>query len=838
MFKFRMQKSKLKITIKNLKFLILILNFAFLVSNFTLTCYAQSDKEDEALFIAKKAYEDGFYEVSIGLLGRFLSNYPGSSKIPEVNLLIGQCYFHQNKFIEALQKFEAILNQAQAKSIKDAVLYWIAEVHFRGNAFSQAADYYKKVIGEFPKSAYAPASMYSLGWCLFQDGKFKEAADYFRSVGEMFPKEPQAQDSYFKEVECFYNLKDYNAVIDKAKGYLKKYPKDLAKIAYIYFYLGEANYYLDNFSEAVSDYNKALSATSDDKMQALSKLGMAWCNLKLKKYKEAESLFADIKEGGLEKRSLDVLLLGQAILYSQTSQYARAQNAYTTLLTATSDPATLVQAYLGKADVLYTIGEYKEAIRIYREGLNKAVSSGEIPQEVIDKLRYGLSWAYLKDGEFKEAISEFQKLVQRTEDKIFKISALCQIGDAYQDSGDYPKAVDAYDQILRDYPDSLYGDYVQYQLGVVLTKMHSYEAAIMAFRALNKNFPNSKLLDDACYALGMAYFQKNDYASSRDVFEKFKTEYKDSSLRPDGLYLLGASLYNLGKYNEAIEVFKDIARSYAQNTETAQKAEYEIADCYYQMGNETEAMARFKALRSKYPDSRLTAEVIWWLGEYYYRHNDPALARRYFTSIVSDFPDSNLVVSAYYALASTYQDESEYQQAIDNLKKVIELDSSDLAAAAAVGIADIYVKQNRPDMALATYKDALSRHANLGYIIYPKIADVYAKIKEYAQALEFYQKSMELVPVKEMSLIQFKIAETKEAQGNTKGAIEDYLKVTYLYSDNSELSVKALLRIGAIYEDQDNFKEALTAYRRVISMNTQEAKYAQERIDWIKKNTK
>ena len=39
-----------------------------------------SSKEEESLFVAKKAFEDGFYEVSLGLLDRFLKNYPDSKK--------------------------------------------------------------------------------------------------------------------------------------------------------------------------------------------------------------------------------------------------------------------------------------------------------------------------------------------------------------------------------------------------------------------------------------------------------------------------------------------------------------------------------------------------------------------------------------------------------------------------------------------------------------------------------------------------------------------------------------------------------------------------------------
>src|SRR4030042_1341125 len=96
-------------------FLILFAVIFLNISSATLcvSLYAQgSSKEDEALFVAKKAFEDGFYEVSLGLLERFSQGYPNSPKAAEVNLLIGQCYFHQGKFLDALAKFEGLLNDA------------------------------------------------------------------------------------------------------------------------------------------------------------------------------------------------------------------------------------------------------------------------------------------------------------------------------------------------------------------------------------------------------------------------------------------------------------------------------------------------------------------------------------------------------------------------------------------------------------------------------------------------------------------------------------------------------------------------------------------------------
>jgi TolA-binding protein len=838
-----MSTSKIKIKVISICALIFICQLCFGICHYPL--YAQDNKEEEALFVAKKAFEDKFYEVSLGLLDKFLKNFPDSDKAAEVNLLIGQCYFYQNRFLDALSKFEELLKQPAAKNIKDAVLYWIAEVNFKGNSFTSAAKYYKTIIDEFPKSSYLPAAYYSLGWCLFQDNSFQEALECFKTVEERYSKEPQARDVPFKIIECLYNLKDYAHLKERAKSYTKTYSKDPTRLSYLYFYMAEADYYLNNFNDSVDEYSLVLKNSGDEKIQGLSMLGIGWSYSKLKLYKEAEVAFSGIKQENLEKRSCDALLLGKAIVMVETNRAEVAKNIYDELLKSTSDPLVLIQAYLGKADCLYSLAEYENAINAYKEALAKAgiestEKKGELvaPAEIIDKLHYGLAWAFLKHGEFKEAIKEFQKIVKTSDDKIVKVSALCQIGDAYQDSGDYNKAQETYDTILKDYPDSFYGDYVQYQLGLTLLKNSNYDAAILSFLALKRNFPESKLLDKASYALGLAYFQRQDYNSGKEVFEKFQEEFKQSDLRPQAMYLLGTSLYNLGNFNGAIEVFKDIIRTYNQDTELTQKAEYEIADCFYQMGNEKEAMNRFKSLRSKYPDSGLTPEIMWWLAGYHFRQNEPVLARRYLTSLIQDFPKSNLVADAYYALGSSYEEESKHEEAVDNFKKVLELSKSELSGQARIAMADVYVKQGKSELALSIYNEIVKEYPNLASLIYPKMGDLFYATGDLTQALDFYRKALDKVPAKEMPAIQFKIGEVLQARGETQEAVQEYLKVTYLYAENSSLAVKALLRVAEIYESKENFKEAVNIYNRIVSLNTEEAKYAKERIDWIKAHVK
>ncbi len=822
----------------NLKILIvLVFTLTFSHLPFTLKCYAQdAAKEQESLFVAKKAFEDGFYEVSLGLLERFLKNYPDSKDAAQANLLIGQCYFYQNRFFDASAIFNKLYGIDYSKDIQDAVIYWIAEVHFKGNNFRKAAEYYRKIIDNFTKSPYYAASLYSLGWCLFQEHEFKQAMGYFKIVEDKFPNAPYAQDSILKIIDCLYNLKEYNILKDKLKIYLNIYAEDAAKVSYLNFYMAEADYYLNNLLNAAEEYSGLISNTSDEKIKALCGLGAGWAYLKLKQYNKAEIFFSTTQFENLDNPNQCVLLLGKALLKAENKNFSEAKNIYKQIINIASGPFIRIQAYLGYADAFYNMAEYKEAVNIYKETLAKIPESA--PLDIIDKLHYGLAWAFLKDGQFKQAIEEFKKIAKLSEDKIVRISALCQIGDVYHDSGEFNKAIETYDSILKDYSDSFYSDYVQYQLGSALLKVSNYDRAIMAFKNLKVIFPESKLLDDASYALGMAYFQKEDYNSSREIFEKFQDEFNDSSLKPQAGYLLGASLYNLGRFTGAIEVFKGIIQGYSLDSELLQKCEYEIAECFYRLGNEKEAISRFIMLRSKYPGSKLTPEVMWWLGEYYYRHNTLDLARRYFSSLIQDFPKSNLVLDAYYALGASFAEESKYEEAVKNFKQAMEMGKSDLAGNAGIAIADIYFKQAKLDLAVNMYKEILSNYNNLAHLIYPKMGEVYYKGNNFDKAIDCYNKCLNLVPVKQMIDIQFRIAEAMQAQGRLQEAIEEYLKVPYLYPENNDLVVKSFLRAGSIYEDKDDFRGAINIYQKVALMGVEESKYAKERIDWLRAQVK
>ena len=300
--------------------------------------------------------------------------------------------------------------------------------------------------------------------------------------------------------------------------------------------------------------------------------------------------------------------------------------------------------------------------------------------------------------------------------------------------------------------------------------------------------------------------------------------------------MLGVDMLNSGKTSEALNIFKKILKFNPQDNDLLQKAEYEVADCYAKLGQDKEALTRFKFLRAKYPDSKLTPEILWWLGQYYYRSNDPALARRYLGSLTSDFKDSRVCADAFYLLGLMNGDEDRFAQAQDDLRLAIKQGGPELKRQAAIELADIYNRQGKTQDALNAYKDILDESPDLASLLYPKIAEGYYKAQDYEQAKVFYQKSLSLLSGDDALKAEFDLAEVLEAEGETDEAVAEYLKVADAAEKNTKLSVRALLRAANIYEDKDNFKEAAILYNRVIDKKTEEASFARERIDWIRAN--
>lgn len=799
------------------------------------------DKEDELFFVAQKAFEDGFYDVALRYIDQFLNDYPQSHKRAEIQLLAGQCYFFDNQYLKAFEQFEGLLKAAYADKIRDAVFFWMGEVYLKGKDYQQAEGYYRRLIADYPASDYLPQSYYSLGWVYFEQGWFEKAIFAFSEIIKRSPASVLAEDAHLKIGEALFNLKRYREAIDKFNDYLKRFPLS-ARLDQAYFYLAETNYYLDNFEAAAKNYSLVIEISKDERLANLARLSCGWAYLKMGRHKEALQVLEQAEATARSKNlDADEILLAKASLFSATEDYHKALAVYEELIGKWPNSRWFLEAKLGRANCLHELGAYQPAVSAYEEILAK-FSYNQASAEQMEKAYFGLGWSYLKLGKFKEAIEYFQKVMDTSQDRTIRLSALCQIADVYQDMGNLQQAVDAYDKILKEYPDSLYNDYVQYRQGVALLKMDRVDAASLIFQSLGKNFPQSKFIIDAQYYLAMAYFKKGDLEASRELFDKLLTRLpKESEYRAEVIYYLGLNLIELKEYKKAIESFERLKKDYPQDKEWAQRADFDIATSLFKWGKEPEAVKKFKLIIYKYPGSAVVLDSYLWLAEYYLKSGRTDLSRQYLNECLKEFAASNRLDEAKYLLGLSYKEDKNYAAAIAEFKKILENEKSEMAAEAGLALADVFTATEKFDEAEVFYQGVICAHPSAARESYVKLAAMYRSRGFFNKAVDAYQKALNTPSQKSQFIdpeIQFNLAEAIEANRDYNKAIENYLKITYLYPGEVSWVVKSYLRVARIYEDNENWPEAKRIYEKIVQEKAGEAKFAEERLEWIRNNIK
>lgn len=272
--------------------------------------------------------------------------------------------------------------------------------------------------------------------------------------------------------------------------------------------------------------------------------------------------------------------------------------------------------------------------------INPKYEPKETPQKQFD-------WAmtFFESQDFKKAINEFNKLIERY--PLSKLSSEAQfyIGEAYENMGEYYRAFESYQLVIDKYP---YTERVEeiiereYRIGNLfyagqkskilgLALLPAKDKAIEIFSKVVENGPYSQYADTAQYKLGQCHMEMDDYISAALAFKKIIENYPKSPLIDDAKYKIAMCAasstsgpeYNEEDTNEAIKEFRDFVKRYPDshmekearhfiNKLENQKAQnnFSIAQFYEKGGNVDSAIIYYEEILNKFPESELAAKAL------------------------------------------------------------------------------------------------------------------------------------------------------------------------------------------------------------------------------------
>ena len=245
--------------------------------------YAPKESPQEQFNFAKSYYEAKDYTTALNEFRKLVKYYHDAVEAPEAQYYMGLCLEETEKYYEAYQAYQKIIEKYPFSMRTDDVLqkeYIVAQklldykkkvvgIDFTGE--NAAIDIFRKIIENAPYGKYAAASQYKIGLTMKGKGYFREATEEFQKVLDNYPDSEWAEPAKFQIALCTAKSSlapAYDQTLtleakDKFKEFMKAHPEaELSqeaeeRISELKDKEAEANYKIAQFYEKQKAYDSA-----------------------------------------------------------------------------------------------------------------------------------------------------------------------------------------------------------------------------------------------------------------------------------------------------------------------------------------------------------------------------------------------------------------------------------------------------------------------------------------------------------------------------------------------------------------------------------------------------
>ena len=303
------------------------------------------------------------FSSSSELLENFVERFPDSEFTPEVEAYLASAYFNDRNYAKALTFIDAIRNpSADVLAMKQKTLYELGiEQASNGNP-EQAVRYLRQCVSmrSINKNIAAQASLW-LGDALFSLGNFKEA----RKAYTDFVKDDSSRENralgYYDLAYAQYKLENYKQAATDFASALAAHPglpEQLANDATIR--RADCLYYTSDYSEAAGLYSRAINDNATDADYALYRRAILYGLSGDNKSKLAD--LTRIEREFPQSRWLSKALLEQALTYEETGRADLAADAYKKRLNISGD--TDIDELLRMASAMSEAGRWSDLLEV------------------------------------------------------------------------------------------------------------------------------------------------------------------------------------------------------------------------------------------------------------------------------------------------------------------------------------------------------------------------------------------------------------------------------------------------------------------------------------------
>jgi TolA-binding protein len=736
---------------------------------------------------------------------------------PIIPYYLLQIYYVQGKYDSIISFTKPLMDSVQWKR-KDEIFRIVGEAYYNNNAYDTAIVYLNKYVKTTNSIDYK--DKYHLAYSYYRVGNCKEAIDLFRDVANK--EDVMSQNALYHLADCYIKTGDKEkARLAFSSASNMDYDSIIRRDALF-------NYALLTYELAYSPFNEAIKALnqyieeyplSDKTNEAYKYLVMAYLNTK--NYKDA--LFSleksRIEDEELERAYQRVAFFRALELFKDMELEKVIDLLDKSLKYASFDRTIKLQAYYWKAEALYRLEEYQEAIKLYKDFIN---AFGAFNMDNYYEAHYGLGYAYFNLDNYNQASTWFRKYINfMNKRKSKKVAdAFNRIGDCFYMIGEYWRGIDFYDQAIS--MKMIDRDYALFQKGFSFGLVTRYEKKVKILEQLIQEYPKSNYYDDALYELGRAYVELNDLELAVNKYNQLLKEQPKSNYVPNTLVKLGLIYYNQDENENALKVYKRVVQSYPTHEER-KNALTGIKNIYIDMNNVdgyfefVENLGGIQEISDERKDSLryATAENVYMKGDC-----DKAISL--FNSYLKNYPGGGFELNAHYYMGNCYYKQNNYEKALPSFLFIIEKPQNTFTEEA-------LQKAARIEYQAAHYNNALRYYSSLRELADERLTIMEAilgimrchyELQNYEEMIEVGNEVLVLEKLSDVIRreTRYKVAKSLLETGKVDRALDTFAIVAM--DGKSAEGAEANYRMAKIYYDKGDYEQAKEEIYEFIDMKS------------------
>jgi TolA-binding protein len=642
------------------------------------------------------SYRNQKWEECVRRVEEVKSEQVGNHLLIEACYLAGLAWMEHGSNSHASFEFTEVVRRAPGSKIASSALHKIIYALSDEQNWAQTILIADEFLAKYSGDELEPRVQILKGFSHFKMEEYELAVRSFQNVMDRHANTEAGEKALFLATSTYYHLGQYDRIITNFNFVASRLlPTPSNWRARTYYHLAEAYYTQGLYREASGMYRLVLTGYPRSEMAAASLQGLVASRSQLGEYdlalEEQEEFLlqmtnADSETGG------NSLALGS--LYFNRHEYEKALQQFTKFIDINPEDTQTASAVLNLADCYYRLQYYEEAISSWMK-ITTDYSKSRHVQEAFYRIadtQFGL-------GQFTKAASTYSKLYALNSDGAHSIDALFGIGNSYYNSKQDDLAINAFNEFISSYPEDPRVE--DAELGI----QSSYYRSGRDMEEYLATRPDSPIAGDHYWTKGQNAFADKNYEAAAVAFERVTLDYADSENGPEALFYLAESYYRMDSNPQALSGYKNFTITHPDH-ELAGLSMFREGTVLYRMEEYEEAAVTYELLPDMKPDSEYASLALFNASLSYQEVEEWPAAVGSLLRLKSEYPDSERAQGVWYSIAGLYQDElGDYSGAIDAWDKSFAEESATIEEVA-YRKGECYEKMDQIEQAIASYDES------------------------------------------------------------------------------------------------------------------------------------